>query len=111
MVGRVTRARRSFANTERRAGTDAPYQQSDFHITSEKPLRVVKHSITRYRITLEARQANLPPTRRAGGWRSPASGARSQNVNRCLHQRSTKSAASSRSLRIEITKLNLTAAA
>lgn len=58
--------------------TDAPYQQSDFHITSEKPLRVVKHSITRYRITLEAWQANLapnPPGRRLalpGVWRTLA---------------------------------------
>ena len=39
--------------------TDAPYQQNDFRITSEKPLRVVKHSITRYRITLEAWHAEL----------------------------------------------------
>jgi A/G-specific adenine glycosylase len=39
--------------------TDAPYQQSDFRITSEKPLHVVKHSITRYRITLEAWRAEL----------------------------------------------------
>lgn len=39
--------------------TDAPYRQNDFRITSEKPLRVVKHSITRYRITLEAWHADL----------------------------------------------------
>ena len=40
------------ANTAQK--TDSPYQQDDFQITSAKPLRVVKHSITRYRITLEA---------------------------------------------------------
>jgi hypothetical protein len=39
--------------------TDAPYQQSDFRIASGKPIRVVKHSITRYRITLEAWRAEL----------------------------------------------------
>ncbi len=38
---------------------DAPYQENDFRITSEKPLRVVKHSITRYRITLEAWHAEI----------------------------------------------------
>jgi A/G-specific adenine glycosylase len=46
--------------------TDAPYQQNDFHTISEKPLVVIKHSITRYRITLEAWRAELaknPPAR------------------------------------------------
>lgn len=58
--------------------TDAPYQQSDFRIISEKPLRVVKHSITRYRITLEAWRADLAqntPGRRPvlqGEWRTLA---------------------------------------
>ncbi len=40
-------------------GTDAPDQQKDFRITSEKPLCTIKHSITRYRITLEAWRAEL----------------------------------------------------
>lgn len=50
--------------------TDAPYQQSDFHITSTKPLRVVKHSITRYRITLEAWTAETKKQKPqpAGDW-------------------------------------------
>jgi adenine-specific DNA glycosylase len=46
--------------------TDAPDQQNDFHTLSEKPLVVIKHSITRYRITLEAWRAELvmnPPAR------------------------------------------------
>jgi A/G-specific adenine glycosylase len=46
--------------------TDAPYQQNDFYTISEKPLVVIKHSITRYRITLEAWRAELvmnPPAR------------------------------------------------
>jgi len=34
--------------------TDKLSRQSGFRITSEKPLRVIKHSITRHRITLEA---------------------------------------------------------
>lgn len=50
--------------------TDAPYQQSDFLITSAKPLRVVKHSITRYRITLEAWAAETKNRKAqfAGNW-------------------------------------------
>ncbi|HMP84632.1 MAG TPA: A/G-specific adenine glycosylase [Verrucomicrobiota bacterium] len=40
-------------------GTDAPYLVNHFQINSEKPLAVIKHSITRYRITLEAWRAEL----------------------------------------------------
>jgi A/G-specific adenine glycosylase len=39
--------------------TDAPYQAVDFHPTSTKPFYTIKHSITRYRITLEAWRAEL----------------------------------------------------
>jgi A/G-specific adenine glycosylase len=39
--------------------TDAPCQQGDFHATAPEPFCVVKHSITRYRITLEAWRAEL----------------------------------------------------
>src|SRR6478736_87411 len=50
--------------------TAAPNQQNDFHITSAKPLRVIKHSITRYRITLEAWAAETKnrKTQLAGNW-------------------------------------------
>lgn len=50
--------------------TAAPYQQNDFRITSAAPLRVVKHSITRYRITLEAWAAETKnrKTKLAGDW-------------------------------------------
>ena len=43
--------------------TDAPYQTGDFRPTFTKPLCTIKHSITRYRITLEAWRAELadPP--------------------------------------------------
>jgi hypothetical protein len=50
-------------------------QATDFHVTSSNPLCTIKHSITRYRITLEAWQAELariPPGRRLalqGEWR------------------------------------------
>jgi hypothetical protein len=39
--------------------TDAPCQLTDFRQISAKPLCTIKHSITRYRITLEARRAQL----------------------------------------------------
>jgi len=42
--------------------TDAPYQPNDFRVTSSKPLCTIKHSITRYRITLEAWRAELATT-------------------------------------------------
>jgi A/G-specific adenine glycosylase len=53
--------------------TGASYRQNDFYITSEKPLRVVKHSITRYRITLEAWRAELtaPSAKIPGHWLTP----------------------------------------
>lgn len=53
--------------------TDAPYQQKDFRITSEKPVHVVKHSITRNRITLEAWRAELasPSAKIPGRWQTP----------------------------------------
>ncbi len=43
--------------------TDAPYQTGDFRPTSAKPFCTIKHSITRYRIALEAWRAELvnPP--------------------------------------------------
>ena len=40
-------------------GTDAPCQLTDFRHISAKPLCTIKHSITRYRITLEAWRAQL----------------------------------------------------
>ena len=49
---------------------------SDFRLTSTKPLCTIKHSITRYRITLEAWHAELTNGARASGtvrqghWRS-----------------------------------------
>ena len=51
---------------QRRARSDAPYQADDF--TSTKPLCSVKHSITRYRIQLDAFHAKLkrvPPDKTA----------------------------------------------
>jgi len=54
-------------------GTDAPYQSTDFHVTAPKPLRIIKHSITRYRITLEAWRADLtaPSDKIPGRWLTP----------------------------------------
>jgi A/G-specific adenine glycosylase len=53
--------------------TDAPYQQADFRITSTKPLCAIKHSITRYRITLEAWHAELAkPLNTPGRWLKPS---------------------------------------
>ncbi len=53
---------------------DAPYRQTDFRITSKKPFCVIKHSITRYRITLEAWRANASARKAvlAGEWRTLA---------------------------------------
>jgi len=50
--------------------SDAPYQAANFHITSHKPLCTIKHSITRYRITLEAFRAELvnARTKPGGQW-------------------------------------------
>ena len=48
------------AHTESAAPrTDAPYRQTDFRPTSTKPFCIIKHSITRYRIKLEAWRAEL----------------------------------------------------
>lgn len=58
--------------------TAAPYHQDDFHVTAPKPFRVVRHSITRYRITLEAFRAELALNKArgkampSGDWRSLA---------------------------------------
>jgi A/G-specific adenine glycosylase len=43
--------------------TDAPDQPNEFRVTTAKPLCSIKHSITRYRITLDAWRAELtfPP--------------------------------------------------
>jgi len=67
----VYAAGRTLVNGAQRS--DAPCQASDFNIPSAKPLRVVKHSITRYRITLEAYRADLasPPTKAQGNWLRP----------------------------------------
>jgi A/G-specific adenine glycosylase len=39
--------------------TGAPFRQTDFQVSSPNPLCTIKHSITRYRITLEAWRAEL----------------------------------------------------
>ena len=53
--------------------TDAPYQHNDFCITAKEPLCTIKHSITRYRITLVAWRAELKSkaTKVQGLWLSP----------------------------------------
>ena len=53
--------------------TAAPYQLNDFLATTAKPLCTIKHSITRYRITLEAYRAELvkPDTKHSGRWLTP----------------------------------------
>jgi len=52
--------------------TDAPYHQKDFRMISGRPLRVIKHSITRYRITLEAWAAKTKNGKtQAGNWLTP----------------------------------------
>ena len=52
---------------------DAPYQPNAFLRTTTKPLCTIKHSITRYRITLEAYRAELvkPNTKPTGRWLAP----------------------------------------
>ena len=40
-------------------GCTKPYHPDDFRITAPEPLCIIKHSITRYRITLEAWRAKL----------------------------------------------------
>jgi len=52
---------------------DAPYQPNAFLRTTTKPLCTIKHSITRYRITLEAYRAELvkPDAKHSGYWRTP----------------------------------------
>jgi A/G-specific adenine glycosylase len=53
--------------------TDGPCQQTDFRITSTKPLCAIKHSITRYRITLEAWHAEVAkPLNTLGRWLKPS---------------------------------------
>jgi A/G-specific adenine glycosylase len=52
--------------------TDAPCQPSDFKVTSTKPLRIIKHSITRYRITLEVWTAESKNGKtESGSWLTP----------------------------------------
>ena len=53
--------------------TDAPNQLNAFLPTTTKPLCTIKHSITRYRITLEAYRAELakPDTKLSGRWLTP----------------------------------------
>ena len=56
--------------------TDAPCLLKDFSTTSAKPLCTIKHSITRYRITLEAWRAQLKRassknSKSAGRWLAP----------------------------------------
>ncbi len=50
--------------------TDAPHHADDFHPTSTKPFYIIKHSITRYRITLEAWRATHtnPRKKPKGDW-------------------------------------------
>jgi A/G-specific adenine glycosylase len=69
------RARHSVRAATRLSGngaqrTDAPYHSENFRITAANPLCSVKHSITRYRITLEAFRAELVNSRAklAGRW-------------------------------------------
>ena len=52
--GRPSAGLRAPAVELRRARRDAPYQTTDFRFASAQPLCTIKHSITRYRITLEA---------------------------------------------------------
>ena len=56
-------ARRSNIRESRRARSDAPCHPEDFHTTSSKPFCIIKHSITRYRITLEAWRAEFAEPR------------------------------------------------
>ena len=53
--------------------TDAPYHAKHFRIIASKPLCTIKHSITRYRITLAAYRAESVPRKKpAGAWRTAA---------------------------------------
>jgi len=63
-VGRARHSVRSEARISNVGAqrTDAPYQRTDFRLVAAKPLCTIKHSITRYRITLEAWRAELPMT-------------------------------------------------
>ncbi len=67
---RQSSARRSEVVERRRARSDAPYHPGDFRLTSPAPLCIIKHSITRYRITLEAWRAKLTNSsaKTAGVW-------------------------------------------
>jgi A/G-specific adenine glycosylase len=71
---RLSFARRNATSKSRRARSESPCQRSDFHVMSAKPICTIKHSITRYRITLEAWRARLPkPSGKvAGRWLSVA---------------------------------------
>jgi A/G-specific adenine glycosylase len=62
---RVTDPRSGAKTPDGAQGTDAPYQPNDFRIIDRKPLCTVKHSITRYRITLEAYRAEIAAGRLA----------------------------------------------
>lgn len=68
----VRAAFQSFANGAQR--TDAPYQASEFQFASTKPFCVVKHSITRYRMTAEAYRITLgaKASKLPGDWRTLA---------------------------------------
>jgi hypothetical protein len=50
---------RSGKTPEGAQGTDAPYRPNDFCVIGSRPFCTVKHSITRYRITLEAYRAEM----------------------------------------------------
>ncbi len=60
--------------------TDTPYRADDFRPTSVKPFCTIKHSITRYRITLEAWRADLANLR-AGAPISRSAGNVSTAIN------------------------------
>jgi A/G-specific adenine glycosylase len=69
----VRAAAQLFENGAQR--TDAPYQINDLQDAAIKPLCSVKHSITRYRITLEAFRVHLGGTSSTtitGVWKTPA---------------------------------------
>ena len=53
--------------------SDSPWQAKDFRPTSARPLCIIKHSITRYRITLEAWRAELAkPSHDPDRWCKPS---------------------------------------
>ena len=62
-----------FPNVEVEAQRSSAAHISSFRITSAKPLCSIKHSITRYRITLEAWRAELaaPAAKLPGRWLTP----------------------------------------